>query len=225
MIKNIIAAFLLFSIIPQMASCQSSGDAITNIDQQLKQGQTTITKVLSSDSLMHLHSLTPFREVIKANAKAEKIKIVTDKEPGTRITVNGLVVNRNNEPQKNVLMYFYHTDDRGWYADTGVHVLTNSGDFNHARLFGYLKTNDKGEFSFETIRPSGYPGSDFAGHIHLQFWNENMRTLHGPGEFQFDEDPRMTPERKAESLANGYLISKNTGTAEKMVYVYRVVVE
>jgi protocatechuate 3,4-dioxygenase beta subunit len=174
---------------------------------------------------MYLHSLTPFRDVIKANTKAEKIRVVTDKEPGTRITVTGLIVNKNGEPQKNVLMYFYHTDDRGWYADTGVHVLTNSGDFKHARLFGYLKTNDKGEFSFETIRPNGYPGSDFAGHIHLQFWNENMKTLHGPGEFQFDEDPRMTPNRRAASLADGYLISKNTGTAEKMVYVYRVVVE
>jgi protocatechuate 3,4-dioxygenase beta subunit len=224
MIKIITAAFLLCSILPQMASCQNSIDAISNIDQQLKEGKTTITKILSSDSLMYLHSLTPFREVIKANAKAEKIKIVTDKEPGTRITVTGLVVNKKGEPQKNVLMYFYHTDDRGWYSDTGVHVLTNSGDFKHARLFGYLKTNDKGEFSFETIRPNGYPGSDFAGHIHLQFWNGNMKSLHGPGEFQFDEDPRMTPERKARSLADGFLVTKNTGTAENMVYVFKVVV-
>lgn len=52
-----------------------------------------------------------------------------------------------------------------------------------------------------------------------------MKTLHGPGEFQFDEDPRMTPERKVESLANGYLVSKNTGTTEKAVYMYRVIVE
>jgi len=225
MTKIITAAFLLCSIIPQLASCQSSGDVITNINQQLKEGKTTITKVLSSDSLMHLHSLTPFREMIKANAKAERIKIVTDKEPGLRTIITGVVVNKNGEPQKNVLMYFYQTDDRGWYADTGVHVLTNSGDFKHARLFGYLKTDAKGEFSFETIRPSGYPGSDFAGHIHLQFWNENRRTLHGPGEFQFEEDPRMTAARKIESLANGFLISKNKGTAEKMVYVYKVIVE
>lgn len=140
-----------------MASCQNSGDAITNIDQQLKEGKTTITKILSSDSLMYLDSLTSFREMLKANAKAEKIKIVTDKEPGLRTTVTGVVVNKSGEPQKNVLMYFYQTDDRGWYADTSVHVLTNSGDFQHARLFGYLKTNDKGEFSFETIRPKVTP--------------------------------------------------------------------
>jgi protocatechuate 3,4-dioxygenase beta subunit len=214
MTKNIITAAILFcSIIPQMAACQNSSDVISNIDQQLKEGKTTITKILSSDSLMYLHSLTPFREVIKANAKAEKI------------TVNGLVVNKNGEPQKNVLMYFYHTSDKGWYSDTGVHILMNSGDHNHARLFGYLKTNDKGEFSFETIRPNGYPKSDFAGHIHLQFWDQDMKPLHGPGEFQFDEDPRMTPTRRAASLADGYLISKNTGTAEKMVYAYRIIVE
>lgn len=225
MIKIITAALLLCSIIPQMAACQNSGDTISNINLQLQQGKTTITKVLSSDSLMYLHSLTAFREVIKANAKAEKLKIVTDKEPGTRITVNGMLVNKKGEPQKNVLIYFYHTSDKGWYSDTGVHILMNSGDMNHARLFGYLKTNDKGEFSFETIRPNGYPNSDFAGHIHIHFRNENQRTLIGPGELQFDDDPRMTPARRARSLAEGYLISKNTGTAEKALYVYRVIVE
>ncbi len=225
MTKIITAALLLCSIIPQMAACQNSGDAISNINLQLQQGKTTITKILSSDSLMNLHSLTAFREVIKANAKAEKIKIVTEKEPGTRITVNGMVVNKKGEPQKNVLIYFYHTSDKGWYSDTGVHILMNSGDFNHARLFGYLKTNEQGEFTFETIRPSGYPKSDFAGHIHLQFWNKDMRTLHGPGELQFDEDPRMTPARRARSQADGYLISKNSGTAESMVYVYKIIVE
>lgn len=225
MTKNIITAFLLCSTIPQMAACQNSGDAISNINLQLQQGKTTISNILSSDSLMNLHSLTPFREVIKANAKAEKIKIVTNKEPGTRITVNGLVVNKKGEPQKNVLIYFYHTSDKGWYSDTGVHILMNSGDMNHARLFGYLKTNDKGEFSFETIKPSGYPKSDLAAHIHIQFWNENQRTLVGNGELQFDDDPRMTPARRARSLAEGYLISKNTGTAENALYVYRVIVE
>lgn len=226
MTTNIITAAMLFCCLaPQLASCQDSPDIIKNIDQQLKEGKTTISKILSTDSLMYLHSLTSFREIIKANAKAENIKIVTNKEPGTRITVKGFMVNKKDERQKNVLIYFYHTDDRGWYSDTGVHVLTNSGDFNHARLFGYLKTNDKGGFSFETIRPNGYPGSDFAGHIHLQFWDASMRTLHGPGEFQFDEDPRMTPVRKARSQAGGYLVSKNTGTAENLVYEYKVIVE
>jgi protocatechuate 3,4-dioxygenase beta subunit len=225
MIKNI-ATFiiLLFSISPKIATCQNTGSIINSINQQLKQGKTTITKILTTDSLMYLHSLTPFREVIKANAKAEKIKIVNDKEPGLNITVNGLVVNKNGDLQKNVLIYFYQTSDRGWYSDTGVHILMNSGDINHARLFGYLKTNEQGNFSFETIRPNGYPKSDLAAHIHIHFWNEDLKTLHSPGELQFDEDPRMTPARRARSIADGYLISKNTGTPVKPVYAYTIIV-
>jgi protocatechuate 3,4-dioxygenase beta subunit len=226
MTKNFItAAILLCSISPQMANCQNTGDIINNINLQLKQGKTTISKVLSSDSLMYLHSLTPFREIIKANARPEKIKIVADKEPGMKITVTGSVVNKSGEPQKNVLIYFYQTSNKGWYSDTGVHILMNSGDINHARLFGYLKTNEQGEFSFETIRPNGYPKSDFAGHIHIHFWSEDMRTLHGAGELQFDDDPRMTPERRRRSLSDGYLISKNTGTEQKPVYEFKIIVD
>ena len=224
--KKNIGAFLilLYSVSPKIATCQSTLNKINNINLQLQQGKTSITKVLSSDSLMYLHSLTPFREAIKANAKAGKISIVTGTEPGTRITVTGLIVNKNGEPQKNVLVYFYHTSDKGWYADTGVHVLLNSGDMNHARLFGYLKTNEEGEFAFETIKPNGYPKSDLAAHIHIHFWNEDQKTLHGPAELQFDDDPRMTPARRARSMAKGFLISKNTGSAKKPVYAYTIIV-
>ena len=207
-----------------MATCQNTGNAINNINLQLKQGKTSITKVLGNDSLLYLHSLALFREVIKVNAKAEKIRIVTDKEPGTGIVVTGLVVNKNREPQKNLLIYFYQTSDKGWYSDTGVHILMNSGDMNHARLFGYQKTNDKGEFAFETIKPNGYPRSDLTAHIHIHFWNEDQETLHGPAELQFDDDPRMTPARRARSLAEGFLISKNMGSAKKPVYAYTIIV-
>lgn len=224
--KNITAVvILLCSTSPQMAAGQNSSNIINSINLQLKEGKTSITKILSSDSLMYLHSLTPFREVIKANATAGKISIVTGKEPGTRITVKGLVVNKKGEPQKNLLIYAYQTSDKGWYADTGAHILINSGDIKHARLFGYLKTGEQGEFSFETIKPKGYPNSDLAAHIHIHFWAEDLRTLHGPGELMFDDDPRMTPERRRRSMSDGYLISKNTGTEKKPVYEFKIIVD
>lgn len=212
-----------------MASCiavsQDTRTVINDIDKQLKRGLTTISKVLSSDSLMYLHSLTPFREVIRANAKAGKLSLVTDNEPGIRITVKGLIVDKKGMPQKDITVYVYHTSDKGWYSDTGVHILMNSGDVNHARLFGYLKTDEVGKFEFTSIKAKGYPKSDLAAHIHIHFWSANASFLHGPGELQFDDDPRMTPERRQRSLADGYLIVKNSGTEKKPVYEYRIVVE
>ncbi len=226
MIKNILAVLLLFCcIIPKTGICQDTKALINNIDLQLKKGQTTITKILSGDSLMRLHSLTAFREVIKANASAGKISIVTNHEPGTRVTIKGLVTDKNGAPQKNLLIYVYQTSDKGWYSDTGAHILINSGDINHARLFGYLKTGDNGEFSYETIKPRGYPRSDLAAHIHIHFWTADGRSLHGPGELQFDDDDRMTAERRKRSLEDGYLISKNSGTQQRPVYEYKIIVQ
>ncbi|MEP7237206.1 MAG: hypothetical protein ABI685_05065 [Ferruginibacter sp.] len=224
--KNIAALIILLgSITPKISTCQITVNTINHINLQLKKGRTSITKILGTDSLMYLHSLTAFREAIKANAKVGKISIVTAQEPGTRITVTGLVVNKKGQPQKNVLVYFYHTSDKGWYSDTGVHILLNSGDMNHARLFGYLKTDEQGEFAFETIKPNGYPNSDLAAHIHIHFWGKDQKALHGPAELQFDDDPRMTPARRARSLTEGFLISKNTGSKKKPVYDYTIIVD
>lgn len=216
---------LLCSLVPEACSCQHTEDAISRIDLQLKKGQITVSKILSSDSLMYLHSLTRFREVIRSNARAEKLSMVTDKEPGTRISVKCRVTDTKGVPQKDLLVYVYQTSDKGWYSDTGAHILVNSGDVNHARLFGYLKTDDKGEFVIETIRPKGYPRSDLPAHIHIHFWSAAARPLRGPGELLFDDDPRLTPERKSRSLEEGYLISKNTGTEQKPVYEYKITTE
>jgi len=225
MIKKTLAILIIFcSLIHAAGVCQNTTAVIDRINLQLKNGQTTITKVLTADSLMYLHSLTPFREVIKANAKAEKISIVTAKEPGTKVTIKCSVVGKNGAPLKNLNIYFYQTSDKGWYSDTAAHILINSGDINHARLFGYLKTDDKGEFSFETIKPKGYPNSDLPAHIHIHFWADNYsRPLHGPGELLFEDDPRLTPERKRRSLADGYLVSKNSGTEKYPVYEYKII--
>lgn len=224
--KKILALVLLFcSITPKIGICQDTVAVINSINLQLKRGETTLTKVLTSDSLMYLHSLTPFREVIKANAKAGRISIVTDNEPGVRITIKGSVLDKKRAPLKNLNIYVYQTSDKGWYSDTAAHILIYEGDIRHARLFGYLKTDDKGEFSFETIKPKGYPRSDLAAHIHIHLWSEDSRPINGPGELQFDDDPRMTPERRKKSLSDGYLISKNSGTEQKPMYEYKIIMD
>lgn len=120
------------------------------------------------------------------------------------------------------LVYFYHTSDKGWYSDTAPHILMNEGDMGHARLFGYLKTDSKGQFEFETIRPKGYPNSDLPAHIHLMVWKDDQVVAGLPNELQFDDDPRLTPDRRSRSLREGNLIKKNSGTADKPVYLYDI---
>lgn len=199
-------------------------DKIQMLDTKLRRGEVTVSDVLSDENVMSLHSITAFREVVKRHAKPGPLTIVTNSEVGVRITVNGTVVSNSGAPLKDVLIYFYQTSDKGWYSDTTVHISGNEGDHRHARLFGYLKTDYKGAFTFTTIRPQGYPQSDLPAHIHIQLWDSNSNLLIGaPGELLFDDDPRMTPARRQRSLSEGFLIAPNQGSKEKPVYNFRLV--
>ena len=195
---------------------------LSEIDSKLAKGQTSNSAVLSDPNYMFLHSQTAFRQVIKKHAKPGKVTIITDAEPGKKITVKGTIKTSNNKMLNDALVYFYHTSDKGWYSDTAAHILMNEGDMGHARLFGYLKTDSKGQFEFETIRPKGYPNSDLPAHIHIMVWKDDQVVAGLPNELQFDDDPRLTPDRRSRSLREGNLVEKNSGTADKPVYLYDI---
>ena len=159
---------ILFCLLNFFAQTHDTSVAISNIEKELGSNRKSVSEILTDTSYMYLHSLTSFRDVIRRNAKAEEISIVSKFEPGVRTVINGVVTNSSGNPLKNILIYFYHTSDKGWYSDTGVHILLNEGDHRHARLFGYVKTDKEGKFRINTIRPNGYPKTDLAAHIHIQ---------------------------------------------------------
>jgi len=217
--------FILLSccLIAARSMGQDTAMVIAALDKDLSNNQKTVSAVLSDPAYMYLHALTPFREIIKKHAGAGPITIVTPDELGLRITVHGTVTNRYGKPLAGLLIYFYHTSEKGWYSDTGVHIRKYEGDHRHSRLFGYLRTDAEGRFSIMTIRPNGYPGSDFAGHIHIQIWNKDGTYLAGiPGELQFSDDPRMTEQRRKRSIADGFLVAGNEGSTKKPVYRYLI---
>jgi protocatechuate 3,4-dioxygenase beta subunit len=221
---KIYSAFFYFITISCTSLAQDDAKMIQQTDADLANGKTTISRVLSDKNYMQLHPVTEFREVIKKYAKAEKIIMVTGDEPGTKITVKAVVKNKSGELFKNVLVYLYQTSDKGWYAADRPHVGGNEGDHGHARLFTYIKTNDKGEFEINTIMPKGYPNSDLPAHIHIQMWKDGKNIPGVPGELLFEEDERLTPERKQRSIREGYLVEKNKGSSANPVYQYTIVV-
>ena len=211
----------LICFLPSLVFSQDTSEVILKIDKGLNDKNYTISDVLTDTGLMYLHSLTLFREVIKKNAKAEEITIAAPNEPGVRIIVLGMVTNKSGKPLPNILIYFYHTSDKGWYSDTAVHILKYEGDHRHARLFGYVKTDKQGKFKIYTIRPNGYPRSDLAAHIHIQMWKEDGTPLLGiAGELQFADDVRMTEARRKKSTEEGFLIANNMGSKVRPIYNY-----
>jgi protocatechuate 3,4-dioxygenase beta subunit len=169
---------------------------------------------------MALHSLTPFREIIKTNARPETIRIVSNNEPGTKIKIQGHLINKSGTPLTNKLVYIYQTSSEGWYSDTAPHIRQNEGDRRHARLFGYLKTDSKGDFEFFTVKPKGYPNSSLPAHIHLEVSLSADKFF--ISELQFDDDPRLVGEIRVRSIKENFLIAGNTGSKEKPIYSYTI---
>jgi protocatechuate 3,4-dioxygenase beta subunit len=154
---------LQLSVIAQDPSVQ-----LKSVERKLSGGESHVSDILCDKGLMSLHSLTSFREIIKKYAKAGKINMVSADEPGTGITVKVLVTDAVGNPQSNALVYVYHTSNKGWYSDTAAHIQMNEGDRRHARLFGYVRTNEDGRFELTTIKPGGYPQSTLPAHIHIE---------------------------------------------------------
>ena len=96
-----------------------------------------------------------------SNAPARAV-ITSESEPGTRLTVSGRVLGADGRPLAGASIYVYQTDARGEY------VPGSTGGSDRPRLFGYLRSDSQGNYSFSTIRPGSYPNSRNPGHIHFE---------------------------------------------------------
>jgi protocatechuate 3,4-dioxygenase beta subunit len=212
---------VLILLVSLPACAQTNTPVLKQLEADLQSKSKTVNEVLADNAYMHLHSQTAFRELVKKNASTGKVIMVTPSEPGKKITVKCKVTGSNGLPVAGALLYAYQTSAKGWYSDTAAHILTNEGDMRHARLFGYVYTDKNGEFELVTIQPAGYPKSDLPAHIHIAMWKNNQYIQGVPGELLFEDDERLTPERKERAISDGFLVSKDSGAAGVHVYRYQ----
>lgn len=146
-----------------------------------------------------------------------------DQNNPKRLAVNGVVFDANGKPAPNVVIYIYHTDSTGVYPKKG----NESGwARRHGYLRGWMKTNDKGEYKFFTLRPGSYPGSRTPAHIHATI-KEPGKTAYWIYDFLFDDDPFLTTEERNKCLnrgGSGILKTKNVGhmyKSERHIYLGR----
>ena len=110
-------------------------------------------------------------------------------EPGDRLTVTGVVVDAAGHPVGGASLYVYQTDREGYYG------VKPASDSNNPRLKLFLRSDAKGAWSFETIKPGSYPGSRNPAHIHFE--------VSAPGragrifEIVFEGDPFITDQMKS----------------------------
>lgn len=129
-------------------------------------------------------------------------------EPGIKLLVIGRVLKADGKtPAPGVVLYLYHTNTEGIYPVKGNE---KGWERRHGYLRGWLKTNEKGEYSFLTIRPGAYPGRNNPAHIHITI-KEPGRNEYWIDDFHFDDDPILTADaRKHFSNRGGNGIIKTT---------------
>lgn len=121
-------------------------------------------------------------------------------EPGEPLVITGTVYAADGEtPVPDVLIYAYHTNDRGIYEKVGGE--TGNG-LRHGHLRGWLRTDEQGRYRIVTIRPAAYPGSTIPQHVHM--------TVTPPGgeerwidSVHFDDDPLLTPTQRSRQRNRG----------------------
>ena len=103
-------------------------------------------------------------------------------EAGPKLEISGVIYQPDGTtPAPGIVMYVYHTDQNGYYSKKG------SETGRHGYIRGWLKTNDKGEYKFYTLRPAPYPNASFAAHIHPTI-KEPGKTEYWIDDYVFDDD-------------------------------------
>jgi protocatechuate 3,4-dioxygenase beta subunit len=122
-----------------------------------------------------------------ANAPATG-RVAPAGEPGQPLSVSGVVVGPDGAPVPNASLYIYQTDHEGYYG------VKPASDNRNPRLKLFLRSDARGTWSFETVKPGSYPNGRAPAHIHFEV-SAAGRT---PRVFEivFEGDPFITDDMR-----------------------------
>lgn len=121
-------------------------------------------------------------------------------EPGPKMVISGVVYKADGKtPAKDVVLYVYHTDQQGNYSRKGNE---KGWGLRHGYIRGWMKTNERGEYKFYTLRPASYPGTKAPQHIHPVIKEPGLNE-YWIDEFLFDDDPFLTAHERSQQPLRG----------------------
>jgi protocatechuate 3,4-dioxygenase, beta subunit len=121
-------------------------------------------------------------------------------EPGPTIEISGIIYQKDGKtPAKDVVLYIYHTDQKGLYSQKGSEEGWGK---RHGYIRGWVKTNAEGFYKFYTLVPASYPNSNNPKHIHTTI-KEPGKSEYWIDEFVFDDDPLLPNEERLKSKPVG----------------------
>jgi protocatechuate 3,4-dioxygenase, beta subunit len=180
-IKSISAAAIGFPALSLLSNCSGAGlmSAIANSERSL---------ILASDPPENTSYL--FQEA--PTNLTNKLVIFPDRRDVARIRISGTVYESDGKtPAANVVIYIYHTDEKGIYSKRGDEPR-DSFAWWHGKQRGWLKTNERGEYAIDTIKPAPYPDNSEPAHIHAVVKSPEQKHCYNIEDFVFQDDKLLT---------------------------------
>ena len=119
---------------------------------------------------------------------------------GEKIILFGLLSNMRGEPIANALIEIWQACASGRYHHPND---TNPAPLDpHFYYWGRIKSNEKGEYRFKTVRPGSYPASPSwtrPAHIHLKVHKQGYESL--TTQVYFKNDPHHLKDEVLQKLA------------------------
>lgn len=105
-----------------------------------------------------------------------------------KMIVEGTIYQKDKStPAKDVILYIYHTDSKGYYS-------TSPGQqhgLRHGHIRGWIKTGADGKYRFYTSMPAPYPERNNPAHIHPVIKEPGINEYY-IDEYLFEGDPLLT---------------------------------
>ncbi len=95
-------------------------------------------------------------------------------------------------PAPNVIVYYWHTDDKGLYSSNSE---TPKEVKEHGKLRGWVRSDENGNYKIKTSRPAAYPNQDIPQHIHLSIKEPDINNEYF-ADLYFDDDPLYLEHKK-----------------------------
>ena len=126
--------------------------------------------------------------------------IVSTTEPGEKLEISGTIFKPDGKtPAANVILYVYQTAKSGLY-EPGTNQT--GGVRRHGRIRDWVKTNQKGEYKFSTIRPGNYPNGTIPAHIHPTIKEPDKNEYH-IDDYVFADDKYVDSDYRSSQQMRG----------------------
>jgi len=121
-------------------------------------------------------------------------------DQGVKIKVTGTIYqNDGTTPAKDVILYIYHTNQKGIYASKKDQKGWGK---RHGYIRGWVKTDSNGKYEFFTLKPGIYPDRSSPAHIHLTILEPNGK-YYWLGSYHFKGDSLLTEREINPHLPRG----------------------